>query len=131
MYTVKSTDAFSTPFMPGACEAWGRLHTERQDVCQALLEEGKALKKLSGHRAESDRSIEDVVRELEWSRREALQERLRQIDDALDRLMAGFYGHCSSCGKPIEDRRLSADPAVALCIPCQETREGERTFQSL
>lgn len=132
MHPFNSTNAFATPFMPGGCQAWGRLNTERQDVCEALLEEGKAVRKLaSAGVVVSDLPIEDTVRELEWHRRESLQARLRQIDDALDRLMAGSYGHCSSCGKPIDEARLAADPAVPLCLFCQREKEGERRFRSL
>jgi len=44
--------------------AWNRLHGEREDLCEALLKE-----------------------ETE-SRRKVLQTRLRNVDDALDRLMS-------------------------------------------
>jgi hypothetical protein len=44
--------------------AWNRLHGEREDICEALLKE------------ETD------------SRRKVLQTRLRNVDDALDRLMS-------------------------------------------
>lgn len=52
--------------------AWNRLHGEREDICEALLKE----------------ETED--------RRKLLQTRLRNVDDALDRLMSGSsgsYGH--------------------------------------
>ncbi|HSE15507.1 MAG TPA: hypothetical protein VLB46_00555 [Pyrinomonadaceae bacterium] len=45
--------------------AWNRLHSEREDLCEALLKE----------------TFED--------RRRLLQTRLRTVDDALDRLMSG------------------------------------------
>jgi hypothetical protein len=44
--------------------AWNRLHGEREDICEALLEDGS------------------------WERKELLQARLRKVDDALDRLMS-------------------------------------------
>ncbi len=50
--------------------------------------------------------------------RELLQVRLRKIDDALDRLMAGSYGNCSKCGRWIEDTKLDFDPAIAFCLEC-------------
>ena len=50
---------------------WNRLHGEREDICEALLIE------------------------VTQGRREILQSRLRKLDDALDRLMSGAYGHCS------------------------------------
>jgi len=40
------------------------------------------------------------------------------VDDALDRLMSGSYGHCSNCGRAIDDTRLDFDPALSLCLDC-------------
>ncbi len=47
---------------------WNRLHGEREDLCEALLKEA----------SENNRDL--------------LEARLRNVDDALDRLMSGFYG---------------------------------------
>ncbi len=47
---------------------------------------------------------------------------LKEIDAALDRLDAGDYGVCLSCGEPINPRRLLAIPWAAYCIRCQETK---------
>ena len=41
-----------------------------------------------------------------------------EIDQALERLDAGTYGRCVSCGRPIPDERLAAVPWAALCVPC-------------
>lgn len=51
---------------------WNRLHGEREDICESLLKEP----------AERDR--------------EMLEARLRNVDDALDRLMSGSYGNVSA-----------------------------------
>jgi DnaK suppressor protein len=40
------------------------------------------------------------------------------IDEALDRIEAGTYGRCVSCGNPIPGERLDAVPWAALCVPC-------------
>jgi len=131
MCTVTSENLLASSFLQGGCEAWGRLHTEREDVCEALLAQAQAVRALSTDWQESDPPAEDKTRELEWHRREALQARLRQIDDALDRVMAGSYGRCSNCGKAIDEKRLSVDPAVALCLDCQTIAEGETKFRTL
>ena len=44
--------------------------------------------------------------------------KLRQVLDALQRLDAGTYGACRSCGKPIAPGRLEAIPWAATCIDC-------------
>ncbi len=46
------------------------------------------------------------------------QEHLAAIDAALDRLTAGTYGRCVSCGQPIAAERLEARPEAARCITC-------------
>ena len=45
-------------------------------------------------------------------------EDIKRVDAALARLDDNKYGYCSSCGSPIEDRRLEADPAIAVCGKC-------------
>jgi DnaK suppressor protein len=55
--------------------------------------------------------------------------RLALVDAALGRLADGTYGECGTCGDQISPKRLDADPAVALCIECQqqlEERSGRR-----
>ena len=105
---------------------WNRLHSEREDIGEALLKEPVA-----GSEAETamhGMSKDDSIRAANWHR-ELLQARLRKIDDALDRLMSGSYGDCSKCGKWIEDTKLEFDPAIAFCISCweREQRQDERT----
>lgn len=80
---------------------WNRLHSEREDICEAMLKE----------------SPDNDMSSASWHR-ELLQSRLRKIDDALDRLMSGSYGNCSKCGRWIEDIKLEFDPAVAFCLDC-------------
>jgi RNA polymerase-binding transcription factor DksA len=44
-----------------------------------------------------------------------LRTRLGLINDEMDRLMNGSYGHCLKCGGSIE---LDTDPAVTFCLAC-------------
>lgn len=80
---------------------WNRLHGEREEICETLV-------RTSGPDS-------DVYREL-------LQARLRKLDDALDRLMSGSYGHCSQCGGAINEIKLDTDPATSLCLDCSATK---------
>ncbi|MBB98458.1 MAG: molecular chaperone DnaK [Rhodobacteraceae bacterium] len=43
---------------------------------------------------------------------------LARIDAAVQRIDAGTYGDCLSCGEEIAPGRLEADPAASLCIAC-------------
>lgn len=94
---------------------WNRLHSEREDICEALLKGGAA--GYEGRAGAPRMSYEDARRTGSWHR-ELLQGRLRKVDDALDRVMSGSYGNCSHCGKWIEDPKLEFDPAIAFCIDC-------------
>lgn len=48
---------------------------------------------------------------------------LGRIAAALERMDAGDYGDCTSCGEPIAEARLDIDPAAVICIACAEARE--------
>ena len=46
------------------------------------------------------------------------QAHLREIDQAVERLDAGTYGVCETCGARIGDGRLEARPVARTCIRC-------------
>jgi RNA polymerase-binding transcription factor DksA len=46
------------------------------------------------------------------------QQEMRQIEAALERLDAGEYGDCVSCGEPISDERLDVLPYTPFCRDC-------------
>jgi DnaK suppressor protein len=50
-------------------------------------------------------------------------ERLRELEDALDRLEEGTYGICEDCGTAINLERLTVLPFSTCCVECQERRE--------
>jgi len=94
---------------------WHRLHSEREDICEALLKECGTDVEPPG--LAHGTSPEKALRTANWHR-ELLQARLRKTNDALDRLMSGSYGACCTCGRWIEDTKLNFDPAIAYCIDC-------------
>jgi len=54
---------------------------------------------------------------------------LRKVEKALQKIEAGNYGECESCGDPIGVKRLMARPVTDLCIRCKEEQEArERVF---
>jgi len=69
----------------------------------------------SGEQAAELGNVE-VVSALEH---EAIQE-LADIGSALQRLEAGIYGICTSCGEDINSERLLVRPASAECFDCAE-----------
>ena len=44
--------------------------------------------------------------------------RLRELDEALDRIEGGTYGVCEECGEPVGLKRLEVRPVAKYCVPC-------------
>lgn len=51
---------------------------------------------------------------------DVLDDRLLDINIALGKISDGKYGVCETCGKPIEEDRLEANPAARTCKECME-----------
>ena len=47
------------------------------------------------------------------------QERLLEVERAIDKLNKGTYGLCDRCGKPIPPARLEALPQTTYCLECK------------
>ena|SRR5437762_10329916 len=128
---LQSVEGLSdSPFVASGGEIWESLQGEKEEVCQQLLAEGPLLHEAVGGFQEHDPS-EEYTSQIEWRQRGQLETRLRDISDAQDRLMDGFYGRCVDCGERIEVKRLAADPAAPLCLSCQRTTEGAMTSHTL
>jgi hypothetical protein len=84
---------------------WNLLHGEREDICEVLVKDFEPASRAHYHQ-------------------ELLHARLRNVDDALDRLMSGSYGICSNCGRTIEDAVLEVDPASSLCVECRDRKSS-------
>ena len=54
------------------------------------------------------------------------EQHLAEIDAAEQRVEAGTYGTCESCGQPIGDERLAARPTARTCIRCASDHRGTR-----
>lgn len=51
---------------------------------------------------------------------DTLDQRLDDINNALQKIETGKYGICEVCGNPIEEDRLEANPAARTCKACME-----------
>jgi DnaK suppressor protein len=47
-------------------------------------------------------------------------EKLRMVEEALDRLDSGEYGICLACDEAIAPRRLQVVPWARYCVRCQD-----------
>ena len=54
------------------------------------------------------------------------RERLREVDEALDRIKTKKYGTCEECGEPIGMKRLEVKPVAKYCVPCKTKMEKEK-----
>jgi DnaK suppressor protein len=52
-------------------------------------------------------------------------EKLKQVDEALDKINDGSYGTCSTCEQPIPEARLDVQPFAKFCVECLSKMENE------
>lgn len=76
-----------------------------------------------------DLASEERDREINFILSDRERVKLKQIDDALERLDDGNYGVCESCGLEIAEERLTAMPFSRLCRDCQQDQEREAKSQ--
>jgi RNA polymerase-binding transcription factor DksA len=119
-----------TPPVRTGCEIWEWLQGEKEEVGHGLLSEGPLCQAAVGGVQEAEAS-EENGREIGWRHRGQLAARLREINDAQDRLMDDAYGRCAECLGKIDSKRLAADPASALCMNCQRSAEPEAVFYTM
>jgi len=74
---------------------------------------------------ETDLASSVVNQQISCSIRDREIFKLRRIDQALERVQDGTYGHCEDCDEEIGMKRLENQPWVELCIVHAEERERE------
>jgi DnaK suppressor protein len=72
---------------------------------------------------QADAGAKTFEREHELALTHNARELLAQTEHALDRIAAGTYGTCESCGEPIGKARLQAFPRAVLCVSCKQREE--------
>lgn len=106
-----------------------RLVGERAQLLEQIrvLEADFADESWAGPRAvdEAEGSSVTVEREQVDSLARNARRMVAEVDRALERMDAGTYGLCLSCGQPIALERLQALPQATQCVDCR--RRAERT----
>jgi RNA polymerase-binding transcription factor DksA len=123
MSTQLNSGVVDNPVDQNGGVVWNRLHSEREDICDALNKQESHPRSETPpgpHEIRSETATDDA----NWHR-ELLEARLRKVDHALDRLMSGSYGNCSRCDKWIEDTKLEFDPAIEFCLGCWEREQNQ------
>ena len=75
----------------------------------------------------ADQAVADLIADLDNAEVARDVAELRELDAADERIAAGRYGECATCGEDIPVARLRANPGAARCIGCQE--QHEKTFR--
>ncbi len=52
-----------------------------------------------------------------------LELKLKDVNEALDRIKEGSFGKCEKCAKDMDKARLEASPTAKLCIDCAKTKK--------
>jgi len=76
---------------------------------------------------EADLASNVVSQEISFSIRNREMRKLKQIEEALQRISEGSYGTCDDCDAPISSLRLEKQPFATLCIVHAEEKEREDT----
>jgi DnaK suppressor protein len=72
-----------------------------------------------------DLASEERDREIKLILTDRERDKVKNIQDALDRIEEGTYGVCEDCESDIAEGRLNALPVTRLCISCQADHEKE------
>ena len=73
-----------------------------------------------------DIASSDRERELKLRLSERDREKLREIEDALERIGEGSFGECEICGAKIPMQRLKIMPFTTECVACKSKLEKQR-----
>ena len=93
---------------------------ERLSVLTSRLSKIEAHLRDPGSKDSQERAIEAENEEVLERLDEAERAELAAIRRALDRIRAGSYGECASCGGEIAPKRLLALPHTTVCVDCAD-----------
>lgn len=102
----------------------GLKHLADNNLNRSQRESSGDLSGYSYHMA--DVGTDNSGREMELNIASSENERIRLIEEALERIDEGTYGDCVVCEGKINVERLEAVPYARLCIEC--ARESEKKY---
>ncbi|MDH4329943.1 MAG: TraR/DksA C4-type zinc finger protein [Candidatus Moranbacteria bacterium] len=73
---------------------------------------------LGTHKDESATEVEEYVDNI--SVESSLEQRLKDIKSALEKIENGTFGACEECGEAIRRERLEIYPAAKKCMKCNQ-----------
>ena len=90
------------------------LEALEESTAQTPKDSSGDLSSYSSHMA--DQGSDAMEREKAFLFASVKRRRLAELDLALERIQAGTFGICESCGKQIPIKRLERMPGASLCI---------------
>lgn len=103
------------------------LNLKTQILSGGLLRSNSDLHISSEDLAEEGDLANNVIhQQVSFNMRNRELNKLRQIEEALDRIEQNCYGECDDCGEEISEKRLNTQPWATLCITHAEEREREQ-----
>ncbi len=105
--------------------------TKLKEIRETLL--GDVEKTLKSSQSESTEPVADITddatraytNQLMTSLGEQGWGKLKQVDEALEKIKNGTYGVCATCDQPIPEARLDVLPFAEFCVECLSKIESK------
>tara|TARA_B100000686_G_scaffold353436_1_gene459053 strand:- start:2986 stop:3363 length:378 start_codon:yes stop_codon:yes gene_type:complete len=75
----------------------------------------------------SDEALLDYNNELKLNLGQQDWEKLKLVDEAMERIKTGYYGVCKLCDIKIPEARLKIVPFAQHCVACLESIEKDKS----
>jgi DnaK suppressor protein len=99
-----------------------------RDITRRLKETSKNINEDIGD--DVDSCFQERAREFDLLLSKREKEKLRLIEEALEKIDEGSYGICEECGGKIPKGRLKVMPFAHYCVDCKEMIEKEEKTQT-
>ncbi|MDE3720271.1 TraR/DksA C4-type zinc finger protein [Nocardiopsis sp. N85] len=134
---MKATEAADMPVLPGedpwTSEELVRVRDRLENDIATAREEIRQVERQVAERLTdpvegagddpADTGAKAFEREHELALAYNTRDLLAASERAIERMHAGTYGICESCGRPTGKARLQAFPRATLCVTCKQREE--------
>ena len=78
----------------------------------------------------TDGAAQAYTRQLMMDLGEQDWQKLKRVEEALEKIKSGDYGFCSNCEEAIPERRLEVVPFAEYCVECLSQIENENGVET-
>jgi RNA polymerase-binding protein DksA len=108
-----------------------KLKSEQEKIRLKLSSQYQELRTQPDSRDFEDIASDLANHEMTLTQIKELEQQLKIIEHALQRVEQGIYGVCECCGESIDPSRLEIIPETTLCIQCKARSEQPRRMRTL